>query len=229
MNRKWLLAGIPLIILLLWHFYPSTIYTEGDIPDSDWAQDQSLEILFIGDSIVHGTAANKPYSEILSERFEAEGFEHLEIYNESRNGATSKDVLGWMPLIFQQYEPDICLIAVGWNDRKNKISVEDFSGNIDKISAMLHRKGIHCIFISSTLVSIPFANQAIKPYNKVLKNKAEENEFGFFDMYACWKEEIGRSELRKHIAADSVHPNSRGQQFMADQLWIHLFQNYINN
>ena len=66
-------------------------------------------------------------------------------------------------------------------------------------------------------------NADVEKYNEIIKEICNNHNIAFFSRYSLWK----KREL-KDLYKDATHPNAKGHQIMADEIYDYLTtQNFI--
>lgn len=65
-------------------------------------------------------------------------------------------------------------------------------------------------------------NADVERYNQIIKKICKERNVSFFARYDKWK-----AQNLEELYKDAIHPNAKGQQIMAEELYAYLSQNKI--
>ena len=195
-------------------------------------------ILYFGDSITFGCGEtpNKGWCGRLKECFEKENDESA-VYNLGVPGHTSTDLLKRFDaesagrLRFRHPSEYLIIIAIGTNDCKMDITPKgdtprttevDFQENIHELIQKAKKCNAKTAFIGLPPVDekatamfddTRFSNQRVEKFNNMIMSACLEEDIPFLDMLSIMSKE--RYDL---LLDDGLHPNSKGYDFMAQQI-----------
>lgn len=197
-----------------------------------------MQILVFGASIVYGKWDSRGgwVQRLRTYIEEKEGRDgNIDVYNLGIDGGTSEKVLERLE---RETQPRVCdknaiiIISIGGNDseinkksRENRVSIEKYKENMEKIANEANRFSSKVIFIGMTPVDeskmdpipwrkeLSYINEEIKKYNSIMKDVAIRNNIECIDFDA---------ELDKvnwgNLLADGVHPNDKGHELLFNLL-----------
>lgn len=181
-----------------------------------------MNICIFGDSIVWGAADSEKGGWV--ERLKIDFAEHYDaiIYNLGISGETTEELLERVEDESRVREPNIMIFAIGINDSQfipstnsNRISVDNFKINLEKLYNIAKKFTSKIIFVGLTLVDevkttpIPwdtnktYINENIKQFDQCIKVFCSEKNLKFIEM---------NNVLKSEDLADGLHPNSRGHE-----------------
>lgn len=65
-------------------------------------------------------------------------------------------------------------------------------------------------------------NSDVERYNEIIKEICNQRNIAFFSRYDLWK-----NRQLKELYKDATHPNAKGHQIMADEIYDYLRENYL--
>jgi lysophospholipase L1-like esterase len=193
---------------------------------------EPLTIVAYGDSITHGYGESRlshippflpPWTELFVHRLETiYQDQHIQLYNSSQSGATSKWGNEFTERMVASLNPDLVLIAFGQNDFWS-ISADSFATNIADIVQTVRGKNLNAEFILvSTLRYDPaYTTNAlywkrVGEYAKQLKAMTGSG-VQFVDMTAI-SEWVYASKKPEDCLNDPLHPNDYFARWYAQSL-----------
>lgn len=177
------------------------------------ANEAQPRIVFLGDSLTAGLglAADLSYPSLLQRRLDAEGYRY-EVVNAGVSGDTSA---GGLRRLDWSLEGDvrILIVALGANDGLRGLSPREMQKNLAAIVESAQARGL----------TIILAGMEAPP------NNGQEYTREFRDVYPDLAGEYGVRLLpfllqgvagvRSLNQADGIHPNARGAEIVADNVW----------
>jgi acyl-CoA thioesterase-1 len=174
-----------------------------------------------GDSIVYGSCDSEAlgWAGRLRKALPTDDYNNL--YNFGICGETSEDLLKRFDIEAEAIGPEHIVFAVGINDSKfpdssdeNKVSLEDYEKNLNKLiaSAKTHTSSI--AVVSATKVNDEwrsvrgsrFMNEEIEKFNAVMVKVAQEHKIKFIDVFDTVDPTTDLD--------DGLHPNAQGYEKM---------------
>ena len=134
---------------------------------------------------------------------------------------------------------DLIIVNIGINDlrrRKNSELQLDFSEGArimywNKLLDILGKTGATIVVTDLTPVienryteqaSLVRYNSDVKRYNEIIKNICKQRNISFFARYEKWENRDLES-----LYKDATHPNAKGHQIMAEEIFDYLKQNNL--
>lgn len=152
------------------------------------------------------------------------------IYNLGIPGNTSEDLMQRVDFEIEQRIDDdynrIFIFAIGTNDsvfldkeKRNKVDVRKFKGNIQKLIDIGKKRADHVIFVglapadetktcSDKWIDDKFyMNKYMKEYNEVVESTCRKNKVTFIEIFNQFMKTDYRALLE-----DGLHPNDKGHE-----------------
>lgn len=173
-----------------------------------------LKILFIGDSLSAGYGVSKEdsYPSLFEVLASKKLKKPIKVMNGSVSGSTTASGLGRLNW-YLKADPDWLILALGANDGLRGLEVKSTREHLEKI--ILKAKG-HDIKVVLAGMLMPknygeeYRNKFSKAYQELSK-KYETLLIPFLLEGVALKKELNQS--------DGIHPNEKGHQVLANNLW----------
>ncbi len=196
----------------------------------------------IGDSIAHGyyDEQNLGYFTRLAQKILSIHSGEYVFNNMSQSGDNVADATNRAIHEVLSRNFDLILVNIGINDlrrRKDSDLQLDFSEGArrmywNKLLDMLALAKAKVVVLDLTpVIEERYSEQAtlirynadVEKYNEIIKEICNNHNIAFFSRYSLWK----KREL-KDLYKDATHPNAKGHQIMADEIYDYLTtQNFI--
>lgn len=196
----------------------------------------------IGDSIAHGyyDEQNLGYFTRLAQKILSIHSGEYVFSNMSQSGDNVADATNRAIHEVLSRNFDLILVNIGINDlrrRKDSDLQLDFSEGArrmywNKLLDMLALAKAKVVVLDLTpVIEERYSEQAtlirynadVEKYNEIIKEICNNHNIAFFSRYSSWK----KREL-KDLYKDATHPNAKGHQIMADEIYDYLTaQNFI--
>lgn len=196
----------------------------------------------IGDSIAHGyyDEQNLGYFTRLAQKILSIHSGEYVFNNMSQSGDNVADATNRAIHEVLSRNFDLILVNIGINDlrrRKDSDLQLDFSEGArrmywNKLLDMLALAKAKVVVLDLTpVIEERYSEQAtlirynadVEKYNEIIKEICNNHNIAFFSRYSLWK----KREL-KDLYKDATHPNAKGHQIMADEIYNYLTtQNFI--
>ncbi len=196
----------------------------------------------IGDSIAHGyyDEQNLGYFTRLAQKILSIHSGEYVFNNMSQSGDNVADATNRAIHEVLSRNFDLILVNIGINDlrrRKDSNLQLDFSEGArrmywNKLLDMLALAKAKVVVLDLTpVIEERYSEQAtlirynadVEKYNEIIKEICNNHNIAFFSRYSLWK----KREL-KDLYKDATHPNAKGHQIMADEIYDYLTtQNFI--
>lgn len=128
--------------------------------------------------------------------------------------------------------PDITIISFGTNDSyidskvrngPSRIPLKDFTSNLEFIISSIQNSGSKIILMAPNCLghAYPeFQNHRLARYVRVIRKLAKKYNTAFFNNYKFFKDyDSRRGQSMDDLMLDGVHPNDKGHEIMAGQLF----------
>ena len=164
-------------------------------------------ILAMGDSLTYGfgAAQNESYPAQLSL------LTGLKVINGGMNAETSQDGLARLPKLLEDPSVKLMILCFGGNDIMQKKSLSALKENLRTMIKMAKSKGIDTL-----LISIP--NFSLFGLTPLPLYKALSDEENIPLLSGLLADILSQPSLKN----DQVHPNAKGYQMMADEIYKSL-------
>ncbi len=165
-------------------------------------------ILAFGDSLTHGTGANKgqDYPSILAD------LSNITVINEGIPGEISNEGLVRLPTLLDKYNPDLLILIHGGNDIIRKLSRTKMKQNLLTMIAETQRRNIEII-----MLAVPEANIFLSSADEY-REIADETDIPI--EFSLLAKVLNDNSLK----SDAVHPNAKGYQLLATGIFDFLKQ-----
>jgi lysophospholipase L1-like esterase len=159
-------------------------------------------VIAFGDSLVagHGATPGHDFVSVLSKRL------RVPIVNEGRNGDTTRTALERLDRDVLRRNPKIVIVLLGGNDFLRRVPEEETFANLDRIVTRIRDRGAAVVLVgvSVGLFSDPYGDQ----YEAVARRTSSGLVPDILDDIFS----------RRDRMADSIHPNDRGYEIVAQRL-----------
>lgn len=172
-------------------------------------------ILIVGDSLSagYGVDAGKGWVALLQQRLNNVPGNKFKVVNASISGDTTQNGLDRLPALLKQYHPEITIIQLGGNDGLRGLSLQKMSENLVtmiKISKEQHSKVL--------LLGVPmlpnYGADFIKRFQRCFVDVAKAQKVRLVSDFV--QKIGGHPDL---MQADGIHPNTKAQAQMLDNVW----------
>jgi acyl-CoA thioesterase-1 len=182
----------------------------GTVPASCAAQ----TIVVLGDSLSSGYGLGQAPSwvAILAERLEQEAYEY-DVVNASIPGDTSSGGLSRLPRLLERHAPAFVIVELGGNDGLRGQPVDLLKTNLAQIIELVLDSGAEPIL---TGIQIPpnYGPAYSGQFAAVYSDLAERYDIAFVEFLM---QGVALDPTR--MQSDRIHPNSRGQEPMFENVW----------
>lgn len=186
-------------------------------------------VLFAGDSTAVGTGA-KEKSDTLAGRF-SHDFPHADIYNVSRNGASTFDILKQFKEVSDKHF-DLVIISTGGNDiwtfKTTKRIKNDLSIVLDKAIEISNHRVILVFFGNEgTAPFFPYVIRKIllwrtKKINQIFIDISIDKKIPLVELFSNREENPFIENPKKYFAKDKLHPSSDGYWRWYKGIWYFM-------
>jgi len=163
-------------------------------------------MVVFGDSITNGYGVEKSFSHYLDESLE------IEVVPVGRNGETTRGGVKRLEEV-ENLDPKVVFIELGGNDLLQRMDARETSGNMTLIVKRLQRGGrivvLAKFYPRRTLLTL-FMGESRREYDQMYKS-LEEVE-GVYVIENLWGGVWGKHML------DTIHPDGRGHEVMAENI-----------
>ena len=177
-----------------------TLYSCSDSSKNLSLLSSDATILAFGDSLTHGTGANKgeDYPTLLAE------LTNFKVINAGIPGEISSKGLERLPNLLDQYNPDLLILTHGGNDILKKLSRKEQKSNLLAMIELAKMRNIQIAMLGVPEPGIFLKSAEI--YEQIA------NETNIPIQLSLLPDILGNNSLKSDIA----HPNARGYQQIAE-------------
>lgn len=206
MHKKFLLTLLSLFLLL-------GVTTS----KANESSENELKILFIGDSLTEGYGISKEDS--YPSVFQKMASDHLKkpvkVMNGSVSGSTSASGLGRLKW-YLKAKPDWLILALGANDGLRGLEVKSTKKNLEKVIKTALEKNIKVV-LAGMLMPKNYGEKYRENFSQLYKELS--NDYAI-ELIPFLLEGVAMNKDLNQ--ADGIHPNEKGHQAMAQNLWTFM-------
>ena len=165
---------------------------------------QGAVILAFGDSLTYGSGApkNTDYPSVLS------ALSQHKVINAGIPGEISRTGLRRLPALLDQHQPELLILIHGGNDLLRRIPEQQIASNLRQMISEAKQRNIKVVMLGVPRLQLFLLSSA-----EIYQQLAEEQEIPI-DLETL-PEILGDNALK----SDSIHPNSDGYKFMAENIF----------
>ena len=170
-------------------------------------------ILILGDSLSAGYGINKneAWPTLLQQRLLQQAKDY-KVLNASISGETSAGGKARIAALLTQHQPSIVIIALGANDGLRGLSLKALRSNLHEISSSAQKTKASTLIIGMRLPP-NFGSYGIDFYNSFVE-VARSTRSPLIPFLL-----EGIAEQADYFQADALHPNSKAQSKLLDNVW----------
>lgn len=174
-------------------------------------------IVVLGDSISagYGIDAKLGWVKILQEKINAEQLNYT-INNESISGDTSAGGLARIDTILTHYRPQILVLQLGANDGLRGLSPKAMKQNLTEIIKRARATGAKVLLLSMRIPT-NYGKRYTDMFYNTYQKLGDEHQIPVVPFIL--KDVALNQDLMQN---DRLHPNDKGQIFIADHIWPYL-------
>ncbi len=184
-----------------------------------FAADDSVHVLFIGDSISAGlgVAPEQAYPALLHDMLKKKGLQKINFTNGSISGSTTAGALSRLKW-FLKAKPDILVLALGANDGLRGLSTVEMARNLDNTITLAQEKGVRVI-LAGMKIPPNYGREYAKAFEEVFVFLAKKHTIGFIPFLL--QDVAGNAALNQ---ADGIHPNQKGHRIIAATVFPYILE-----
>ena len=178
----------------------------------------SHQILVIGDSLSaeYGIETGKGWVNLLNNRLQQQNTSSKwAVVNASISGDTTAGGVERLPKLINNYQPVLCIIALGANDGLRGLPINDMQNNLDNMVKQCRASG------TSLLVGMYLPPNYGKAYtnafHQVYAKVANNNGISYVPFMLD-----GIALEDKYFQADRLHPTAEAQPIILENVWNKL-------
>ncbi len=179
-----------------------------DSPNTLTPLSSDATILAFGDSLTYGTGAgkNQAYPSVLEE------LSSIKVINAGVPGEISSNGLERLPILLDEYNPNLLILIHGGNDILRKKSLSTLKHNLLTMLTEAQKREIQTV-----MLGVPKPGIFLKSA-ELYKELAEETNIPI--ELSLLPEILGDNSLKSDVA----HPNAKGYQILAEGIYNFLKQ-----
>lgn len=174
-------------------------------------------IVVLGDSISagYGIEVAQGWVALLQTKLDEQGEGHI-IHNESISGDTTTGGLARIDQALSLHKPDVVIIELGANDGLRGLPPLLIKNNLAEISHRAQQTGAKVLLLS---MKIPpnYGKRYINLFYNIYPQLATELHIPYVPFIM---EDVALS--KDMMQQDGLHPNAKGQPFIAEKVWPQL-------
>jgi len=174
-------------------------------------------IVVLGDSISagYGIEVSQGWVALLQKKLNEKGGGHT-VHNESISGDTSAGGLARIGQALSLHKPDVVIIELGANDGLRGLPPKLIKSNLAEIAHRAQKAGAKVLLLA---MKIPpsYGKRYTDLFDNIYPQLAKELKIPYVPFIM---EDVALE--KDMMQADRVHPNHKGQPFIADKVWPQL-------
>lgn len=174
-------------------------------------------LLIVGDSISagFGIEQGKGWVALLEQRLQTQHYNY-QVVNASISGDTTSNGLTRMPALLAEYKPAVVLIELGGNDGLRAIPPKQIQQNLSAMVELAKQAKAEVLLVG---IELPpnYGKQYLEKFIAVFPAVAKEQQVKLVPSIVA--NTGGHSEL---MQADGVHPNTKAQPIVLEDVWKQL-------
>lgn len=183
------------------------------------AADNSVRVLFIGDSISAGLGVEPEhaYPALIHDMLKEKGVQGINVTNGSISGSTTAGALSRLKWFFKA-KPDILVLALGANDGLRGLSTVEMAQNLDKTIVLAKENGIRVI-LAGMKIPPNYGPEYARDFYEVFVFLADKHKISLIPFLL--KDVAGKASLNQ---ADGIHPNREGHRIIAGTVLAYILE-----
>jgi acyl-CoA thioesterase-1 len=174
-------------------------------------------IVVLGDSISagYGIEVSQGWVALLQKKLNEKGAGHI-VHNESISGDTTAGGLARIDRALSLHKPDVVIIELGANDGLRGLPPKLIKSNLAEIARRAQKAGAKVLLLA---MKIPpsYGKRYTDLFDSIYPQLAKELGVPYVPFIM---EDVALN--KDMMQADRVHPNHKGQPFIADRVWPQL-------
>jgi len=174
-------------------------------------------IVVLGDSISagYGIEVSQGWVALLQKKLDEKGGGYI-VHNESISGDTTTGGLARIDRALSLHKPDIVIIELGANDGLRGLPPKLIKSNLAEIAQRAQKAGAKVLLLA---MKIPpsYGKRYTDLFDNIYPQLAKELKIPYVPFIM---EDVALE--KDMMQADRVHPNHKGQPFIADKVWPQL-------
>lgn len=175
-------------------------------------------ILVVGDSLSaeYGIETGKGWVNLLNNRLQKQNTSsNWVIVNASISGDTTAGGMQRLPKLIQNYQPVLCIIALGANDGLRGLPLDVMQNNLDNMVKQCQASGTPLL----VGMHLPpnYGSAYTNAFHQVYANVASNNAISYVPFMLD-----GIALEERFFQADRLHPTAEAQAIILDNIWTKL-------
>lgn len=175
-------------------------------------------ILVVGDSLSaeYGIETGKGWVNLLNNRLQKQNTSsNWVIVNASISGDTTAGGMQRIPKLIQNYQPVLCIIALGANDGLRGLPLDVMQNNLDNMVKQCQASGTPLL----VGMHLPpnYGSAYTNAFHQVYANVASNNAISYVPFMLD-----GIALEERFFQADRLHPTAEAQAIILDNIWTKL-------
>jgi len=209
---------IPFLFQIIAIFLIPAALAQNEVLDSDKSGNSDKKTLLIfGDSLSsgHGLPKKESWAALLQNRMNKIN-KNYTVINASISGDTSFNALTRLPRTLQRHQPAIVIVELGSNDGLQGKPLKQIKINLAKIISRCQQQGAKILLVGMQLPPNygPVYTQGFQDIYESLSKEYQLNLVPFLMK--------GFAEDLNFFQSDRIHPNSKAQHIMLENIWPEL-------
>lgn len=175
--------------------------------------------MVLGDSLTdgYGVAKEAAYPALVGRKLKAAGLEEVEVVNAGISGSTSASAesrLRW----HLKAKPQILLVALGANDGLRGVKLEETRRNLSRVIGLARESGIRVLLVGMKLPP-NYGAEYTRGFERLYLDLSKEHRVPLIPFLLD-----GVGGERELNQADGIHPNEKGHEKMAENVFPSLMK-----
>ncbi len=180
--------------------------------DKEQAIPNASRVLALGDSLTagYGVAAEEAWPHLLA------GKTGWQITNGGISGDTSSGALQRLPLLLEEHDPALVLVALGGNDMLRHVPQAETVGNLEQIIALIRAHGAQPVLLATpqpSLAGAAFHNLSAADFYRQVADAQR---------VPLIEDAIADVLSNPDLKVDALHPNAAGHVLLAGKIFEEL-------
>lgn len=181
------------------------------------AHSASKTILVLGDSLSaeYGISRGSGWVSLLEQRLQSEGLD-ADVANASISGETTSGGRARLPALLQQHKPDVVVIELGGNDGLRGLPLKAMETNLREMIRNARQANAHVLLVG---MRIPpnYGRDYTERFFRIYDTLARDTKATLVPFFL-----EGIAESPHLFQSDRIHPTSKAQSVMLDNVWPKL-------
>ncbi|WP_204378503.1 arylesterase [Agaribacterium haliotis] len=175
---------------------------------------EAPRLLILGDSLsaAYKLPKEQGWVELLGDKFNAEGLQ-VDVHNASVSGMATAGGLKLLPNLIKQ-QPGFVIIELGANDGLQGKSIAYIRQNLEQLVKLAQQSGAQVMLVG---IQLPpnMGRRYTEPFFALYADTAKKYDTALVPFLL-----EGVAGHRAYMMADGLHPNAKGQEKIAEQMYL---------